>query len=64
MMERLQLREQEIVYYFDTFDAYDSENMGKIRIDGAESLFNQSGLPTGTLNKVRKWNNQLMECCA
>lgn len=54
MMERLQLREQEIVYYFDTFDAYDSENMGKIRIDGAESLFNQSGLPTGTLNKVRK----------
>ncbi|THD18434.1 hypothetical protein D915_011075 [Fasciola hepatica] len=51
-MERLQLREQEVVYYFDTFDTYDTENRGKIKIDGAEALFDQSGLPVGTLNKI------------
>ncbi|KAA3671625.1 uncharacterized protein DEA37_0009365, partial [Paragonimus westermani] len=51
-MDRLRLSEREITYYFDTFDAYDVGNKGKVLLDEAYQLFHQSGLTVGVLDRI------------
>ncbi|KAF5394872.1 EF hand [Paragonimus heterotremus] len=51
-MDRLRLSEREITYYFDTFDAYDVGNKGKVLLDEAYQLFHQSGLAVDVLDRI------------
>lgn len=51
-MDRLQLNQQEIDYYFECFDECDNGNCGKISLSDVNKFLLRSGLSSSTIDEV------------